>query len=209
VTTLDPHFKIAYRFGAIFLAEPYPAGPGRPDLAIRLLERGIEQDSARWEYMEDIGLVHYWSRRDYQAAAEWFRRAGEQSGAPTWLAPLAATTLAQGGDRSSSRALWTELGRSADLDWLRNMAAMRLQQLDAMDLVDELNRRMTAFKEREHRLPRDLREFAAAEGIKSVPVDPTGVPLVFDASRQEFTVDRRSSLYPLPTGPGTAPRATP
>ena len=27
-TTLDPHFNIAYRFGAIFLSEPYPAGPG-------------------------------------------------------------------------------------------------------------------------------------------------------------------------------------
>src|SRR4051812_24466073 len=30
-TTLDPRFNIAYRFGAIFLAEAYPAGPGRPD----------------------------------------------------------------------------------------------------------------------------------------------------------------------------------
>ena len=30
-------------------------------------------------------------------------------GAPTWLAPLAATTLAEGGDRQSSRQLWTQL----------------------------------------------------------------------------------------------------
>src|SRR5690348_12104348 len=28
-TSLDPHFDIAYRFGAIFLAEPYPSGAGR------------------------------------------------------------------------------------------------------------------------------------------------------------------------------------
>ena len=40
-TTLDPLFNIAYRFGAIFLAEAYPAGAGRPDLAIALLEKGI------------------------------------------------------------------------------------------------------------------------------------------------------------------------
>src|SRR5262245_14668222 len=26
-TTLDPRFKIAYRFGAVFLAEAYPSGP--------------------------------------------------------------------------------------------------------------------------------------------------------------------------------------
>ena len=40
-TTLDPHFNIAYRFGAIFLAEPSPGGAGRPDLAIALLEKGL------------------------------------------------------------------------------------------------------------------------------------------------------------------------
>ena len=42
-TTLDPRFNIAYRFGAIFLAEPYPGGPGRPDLAIALLEKGLRE----------------------------------------------------------------------------------------------------------------------------------------------------------------------
>ena len=40
-TTLDPYFSIAYRFGAIFLGEPYPGGPGRPDLAIALLNKGL------------------------------------------------------------------------------------------------------------------------------------------------------------------------
>ena len=38
VTTLDPRFNLAYRFGAIFLAEAYPSGPGRPDQAIALLQ---------------------------------------------------------------------------------------------------------------------------------------------------------------------------
>ena len=40
-TTLDPYFNIAYRFGAIFLGEPYPGGPGRPDQAVALLRKGI------------------------------------------------------------------------------------------------------------------------------------------------------------------------
>ena len=39
-TTLDPYFTIAYRFGAIFLSEPLPGGPGRPDQAIALLRKG-------------------------------------------------------------------------------------------------------------------------------------------------------------------------
>src|SRR6476469_802161 len=48
-TTLDPRFNIAYRFGAMFLAEPYPSGPGRPDLAIALLEKGLRERPDKWE----------------------------------------------------------------------------------------------------------------------------------------------------------------
>src|SRR5579859_1184946 len=59
-TTLDPRFNIAYRFGAVFLAEPYPGGPGRPDLAVALLEKGLRERPDKWEYMEDIGFVQYW-----------------------------------------------------------------------------------------------------------------------------------------------------
>ena len=71
-TTLDPRFHIAYRFGAVFLAETYPRGPGRPDLAIALLEKGLRAQPDKWEYMEDIGFVHYWYRHDYKSASHWF-----------------------------------------------------------------------------------------------------------------------------------------
>ena len=50
-TTLDPYFTIAYRFGAIFLGEAYPGGPGRPDLAIALLEKGLKAQPQKWQYM--------------------------------------------------------------------------------------------------------------------------------------------------------------
>src|SRR5206468_7151941 len=123
-TTLDPRFNIAYRFGAIFLAEPYPGGAGRPDLAIALLEKGLRERPDKWEYMQDIGFVHYWWRHDYPAAAAWFRRAGEAPGGPWWLRSLAATTLAQGGDRQSSRLIWESL-RESDNAWLRREADRR------------------------------------------------------------------------------------
>src|SRR5207244_6217956 len=100
-TSLDPRFNIAYRFGAVFLAEPYPGGPGRPDLAVALLEKGLRERPDKWEYMEDIGFVHYWYIHDSLTAAAWFRKAGEIPGAPWWLRSLAATTLARGGDRRS------------------------------------------------------------------------------------------------------------
>ena len=40
---LDPEFKIAYSYGATFLAEPFPAGAGMPSKAIEIIDRAIEQ----------------------------------------------------------------------------------------------------------------------------------------------------------------------
>ena len=63
-TTLDPFFTVAYRFGAIFLSEVPPGGPGRPDQAIALLEKGIAAQPGKWQYFHDIAFVHYWQLRD-------------------------------------------------------------------------------------------------------------------------------------------------
>src|SRR6266571_188930 len=94
-TTLDPRFNIAYRFGAVFLAESYPRGPGRPDLAVALLEKGLRERPDKWEYMQDIAFVHYWYDHDYRAAANWFRKAAEVPGAPWWLRLDAERRLGQ------------------------------------------------------------------------------------------------------------------
>ena len=193
VTTLDPHFTVAYRMGAIFLSEAYPAGPGRPDLGISLLLRGIEKDNGRWEYMEDIGFVYYWWVKDYKKASEWFARAGAAPGAAAWLAPLAATTLAEGGDRQSSRLLWTQLANS-DLEWIRRDAGWRLLQLDAMDQIDDYNARIKAFIDREGKRPTDWRQV----GVAVAPVDPTGTPYRINKQTGLIDLGPGSKLFPLP-----------
>lgn len=202
VTTLDPHFRVAYRFGAIFLTEPSPDGAARPDFAIQLLERAIQQDQPRWEYFYDIGFVYYWWLQDYRKAAEWFSRAADRPGAAHWLRPLAATTLASGGDRRSSRMLWTELMNGPDTFWVRSNAEHRLKQLDAMDTIDELNRFVGLFKARQKRPPRDWPEFAAAEGFRFIPDDPTGIPYALDPETGHIDLAPASTLHPLPWEPG-------
>lgn len=200
VTSLDPYFRVAYRFGAIFLAEPFPGGAGRPDQAVQLLEKGLAADPTRWEYAEDIGFVYYWWARDYARAAEWFKRAGDIPGAAEWLAPLAAVTLAEGGNRESSRKLWTELRDRAEFDWIKQSASLRLQQLDAMDAIDELNRNVQEFIERYGRPPATWRELAAARRWGRLPVDPTGTPYALDPATGRVTLAEKSTLRPLPEG---------
>ena len=184
-TSLDPRFNVAYYYGSVFLAEPFPGGPGRPDLAIALLQKGLLAQPDKWEFVQAIGFVHYWWLRDYQQAAAWFRRASALPNAPTWLAALAATTLAQGGSRASSRVLWEQIGRTAEDEWLRNEARRRLLQLDAMDQIDQ------------------LRALQRAGRLRGTPIDPTGVPYRLESGR--VTLDPRSPLNPLPTEPVRLP----
>lgn len=201
VTTLDPHFRVAYRFGAIFLTEGFPNGPGRPDQAMELLQRGIDRDDGQWAYYHDIAFIYYWWLNDLPNAAKWFERAADRPGAPEWLKPLAAVTLAEGGSRSSSRQLWTEL-RNSDVAYIRNNAAYRLQQLDAMDSIDRLTQAIRAFEARNGRQPRSWQELAEANGWPSAAVlDPTGVPFVVNPATGRLDVARESTLWPLPTEP--------
>ena len=200
VTTLDPRFVVAYRFGAIFLSEPPPGGPGRPDLAIALLQRGFERAPERWEYARDIGFVYYWHHRDFQKAAEWFQRAAAIPGAPVWLTSTAAVSLTRGGDRASARQLWQQLYDSADVDSLKNAAAVRLAQFDALDQIDTLNEIVWRHQARTGRFPASWQELIAARVLPGVPVDPTRMPYVLDPVNEDVRISRESELWPLPEG---------
>ena len=125
-TTLDPLFNIAYRFGSIFLAEPYPggAGPARP--GDRPARKGFAQEldpisgnTGRISGSCTTGGGTTTARRPRAGSP----RPAEVPGAPWWLRSLAATTLAQGGDRRSSRVdVAGDLYATADNDWLQHEA---------------------------------------------------------------------------------------
>ena len=195
-TSLDPYFSIAYRFGAIYLGEPYPDGPGRPDLSVLLLRKGLARQPLKWQYMQDLGFVYYWHLQNYATAAAWFNRAADVPGAPSWMRPLAAVTLAEGGHRSASRALWQQLAQS-DEQWLRDSAKRRLTQLDVMDVLDGLQARVLAFERAYPGRAVSWDALRAARLIGGVPLDPAGVPYVI-IPEGRVTVSRASPLFPLP-----------
>jgi hypothetical protein len=204
-TTLDPRFNIAYRFGAIFLAEPHPGGAGRPDQAVALLKKGIILNPAKWEYYQDIGFIYYWHLRDYQLAAEWFGRGGEVAGAPFWLKTWSAVMLTRGGNRQASRELWTQIGQTEENDWLRRMARLRLDQLDALDQIDALSRIVDDFTRKTGARAQSWEQLARAGVLPGVPLDPSHTPYTLDPITGAISVARSSELWPLPTEPTAAP----
>jgi hypothetical protein len=195
-TTLDPHFDVAYNFGALFLAEKPPGGPGRPDLALKLLERGIEVQPGDWRLYQAAGFVHYWSYRDYVKAADWFDRAAKQPTAPTWMGPLAAVTLAEGGNRQASRLIWRQIQQTATDDWFQREADRRLKQLDAMEQIELLQSAVDAFAAKRGRAPASFDELARAGFVRGAVVDPNGEPYRLDGS--QVALAPASRLLPLP-----------
>lgn len=200
-TTLDPRFTIAYRFGAIFLAEPNPGGPGRLDLATKLLTKGLGAQPAKWQYMLDIGFLHYWQLGDSGTAVKWFQRAAEIPNAPNWLRPLAASMLIRGGDRESSRFLWRQLRESADQDWLRALAEKRLLQLQAMDQIEQIEVVVRRFRERGAAGPLTWEQLVRARQLPGVPLDPSGAPYELNPWWGSVSVSQQSPLFPLPAEP--------
>jgi tetratricopeptide (TPR) repeat protein len=197
-TSLDPRFNGAYLFGALFLSEPPPGGPGRPDQAIAMLEKGLRAQPDKWEFAQAIGFVHYWWRQDYTEAAAWFRRAAQMPGGPFWLTSMAAVTLAEGGRRESSRMLWEELARS-DLDFFRSEAQRRLQQLDAMDQIDRLQEAADAYERQFGRDAAQWDDLRRAGYLRGNPADPTGVAYRIESG--VVSLGRGSRLFPLPVQP--------
>jgi hypothetical protein len=199
-TTLDPHFTVAYRFGSIFLAEPHPGGPGRADLAIALLEKGLQVEPDKWEYMQDIGFVHYWWRHDYKNAGLWFSKAADVAGAPWWMRSMAATTLASGGDRQSSRLMWESIRQSTTIGYQRRHAEKALAQLQALDDIDALQAMIDRVSRTTGDSPEDWQPLVRAGLLRAVPLDPVGTAYTIDAAGR-VGLARESPLWPLPDAP--------
>lgn len=209
-TTLDPHFNIAYRFGAIFLATEPPAGPGRPDQAVALLEKGITHNPERWQYANDAGFVYYFkaaaeydpeqTRKDYETAADWFERAAKMPKAPTWLLPMAGITRAQGGDRQGAWQLLTELAASPE-EYIRNAAVRGLGQIRALNDIDGLQALVEKHFEASHVYPRAWVDLVRAKELRDIPVDPSNAPYVLDPDNHLVSLHPQSPLGPLPRIP--------
>jgi len=196
-TSLDPRFSIAYRFGALFLSEGAPGGANRPDQAVALLQKAMAANPERWEYPYDIGFVYY-RNREYSKAAEWFRKAANVPGGPSWLSPLIAVTMTQGGDLRTSRFLWQNL-LSSEERWVRTAAERRLTQLDAIEQIQQLQFLTSQYQRRYGNPPPTWDAMIKAGLLRDLPRDPTGVEYVLGQGSGTVTIDGASSLAPLPT----------
>ena len=178
-TALDPHLLPAYQFGASFLAPAPPDGAGQPDRAIQLMEYGIQNNPTEWRLYYNLGFVYYMDVKNYAKAAQAFARGSEVPGAHPFLKILAAQMAQHAGEFDTARMLWTATYETSQDSLIRQNALEHLRALKVDEDVTNLQAAVTRFGQRTGRLPSGFSELIAAEGWRSVPVDPDGKPYRF------------------------------
>ncbi len=194
VTTLDPHFLAAYRFGAIFLALPPPQGAGRPDRALALLDRGIATNPGEWRLLLDKGFVLLWDVRDYAKAAEVFLQVSRHPRAPTWTRDLAAAAYARAGRREIARRIWRDRLEHGESEQVRENARYQLLCLQAEEELERLHEVVRAFWRERGRWPASWQELILSGMLKHPPRDPLGYPYQLDSTTGAVHLSAQSPL---------------
>ncbi len=96
--------------------------------------------------------------------------------------------------------MWRGLYESAEAEAIKENALIRLAQLDALDVLDQLNPIVWRYKGRTGQFPRSWSELINAGVLRGVPQDPTGAPLILDGTNEDVRIARNSKLWPLPEG---------
>jgi hypothetical protein len=201
-TTLDPKLVVAYRFGSIFLSEPDLAGPGRTDLAVELVKRGIAANPNEWRLDADLGFLYYWRLRDYPQASAAYLQASKNPQAEPIMKMMAARITAKGGSLETSRLIWSELYSSTKDPAIRQTALKQLKGLKAQEDEEHLDEVSEQYRRRFGHYPSSSREMKDAGLLDGIPVDPAGYPYVIGADGKS-QLDPRTTIVitPLPKTP--------
>lgn len=202
-TTLDPHLIVAYRFGAIFLSEPY-AGANRTDLAIELVKRGIAENPKDWRLGTDLGLLYYLRARDYPQASSAYLQASKNPAAPVWVKLMAARIAQKGGSFETSRLIWGQLYQSTNDPKIRDNALRQIQSLKAQEDELHLDELADQYANRFGRSPVRIQDLIAAGMLAGAPVDPSGSPYVIGPDgKSKLSPASSVTIIPPPKLPGT------
>jgi len=181
-TTLDPKLIPAYRFGSTFLAEARPVGAGRPDYAIELINRGIQQNPEYWRLYQDLGNIYYFTLRDNRKAAEAYDAGSKVAGAMPWMKIMAARIAERGDTRQTSRLLWTEIFQSAQDATIRENAKTHLKLLETDDDKEQLDKLLGEYARKNGRGAENIGNLVNVGMLRGLPVDPEGFPYVIGAT---------------------------
>jgi hypothetical protein len=189
-TTLDPYLIPAYRTGSTFLSDAPPRGAGEPDLAVKLLERGIQANPDQWRLYQDLGTVYYFDKKDYVKASQAFETGSKLPGALIWMKVMAAKIAADGESLETSYFLWQQVYETAKEPQLKKNAESHLRMLKVDLDCREINRIAAEYEQRTGRRATKMGELVQAGLLRATPNDSEGYPYVLgEDGKAELNLD--------------------
>ncbi len=192
-TTLDPEFMEPYLYAAVVL----PAID--EDEAIRITRKGIAANPNQWRLYQHLGYI-YWQRDDYASAGEAYSEGAKIPGAPSWMEAMKARMAAEGGSREVAREIYSRMYQEAGDPKVKEMARLRLLQLQSMDQRDVIRKLLGIYKSRVGRCPSSWQEMAPLLRAARLPIadggpiDPSGTPYKLITDACDVDLDTRSTI---------------
>ncbi len=198
-TDLDPHFTAAYAYGAVIL----PAID--EEKAIAIAKKGIENNPNEWRLYQHLGYI-YWKLKRYDESADIYAKGAQIEGASPFMKLMSAAMKTEGGSRSTSRAMYTQMLADAQDESVAVTAKRRLMQVDSLDDRDAIDRVLVDFKEKNGRCANSFGEVGAVLTQLKLPdgrmlkidgarrlVDPSDVPYLLDKENCKAKLDLEKS----------------
>ena len=187
VTELDPRYLDAYLVGSLIMT----AEARQPEMALRLLDKGIERNPGTWILAFEAGYLCYNDLRDYARAAGYFETALRVPGVPPLVRRFYAEMYRRAGDKRTSLQEWREIYETAREEYVRAVAWNHVHDLTVEVDLEDLRGAVRRYREHYDAPPRSLRDLAAAGLIAVVPADPEGRDYRYEPRTGE--VDYRGS----------------
>jgi tetratricopeptide (TPR) repeat protein len=195
ISELDPKYIDPYLIGALIMS----AEAHQDEMALRLLDKGIEANPSEWILPFDAGFLCYDHLHDYPRAALYFEKALAIPGAPKAVKRLHAEMYNKMGDKRASLGYWRDVLEGADTDYIRSVASEHVHDLAIEVDLETLRHAVESWRAEAGGNPPDLEALARRGLIERVPVDPEGNAYLYDRNtgeiscRSPFKLHRRTA----------------
>jgi tetratricopeptide (TPR) repeat protein len=176
ISELDPRYLDPYLVGALIMTSEAQ----QPEMALRLLDKGIARNPGAWILSFEAGFVCDSDLKDYARAGAYFERAMAVPGAPPLIRRFNADMSRRSGDLRASLREWTEIHDGSQDAYVRTISWNHVHDLAVQIDLQGLQGAISAFRERAGRAPYSLAELSARGLLHRPPLDPEGRSYLYD-----------------------------
>jgi len=176
ISELDPLYEDPYLTGALIAV--YEARD--PDLAFKILDRGMRQNPGKWLFPFEAGHYALLFKKDYALAQKYFERAMNLPGAPPMARRLYANAAFHSQDLDTAWRTWLDVYQTASDERIKKIASNHLYQVKATVDMGRIKAAVGKFKDKFRRLPMNLGQLVKAGFLTGVPKDLDGQDYIYD-----------------------------